>query len=1847
MTPAAATGSDCVTALVGLLMIIFVMRLMIVTRRRNPSLATLPSAQRDTAAASEAPNSDRHADATTEAAAVSPVRNAGSARRAGALWLTASAEAARNVGRRRAEPGTARRPDSGRTRRGGPATGRRPRRSLVSALAATIAVSAVAVQYAAPAADAQVVSHQPGPQPGQHSQLRTRSGQAAGRPPTAESRPPDVSSLDSVNQLIADQQRRLARERAVAHQAAWEQVANAATFAAKLHQYIAGLWQQAHRDLNKLRAASDAETQGQLADAVRQAITKVRDLQQLEAQALRQQLSPQARQHVDDITPELPAGVGTMIRNVVAVQQWLTSERLERIGVWVAHSASGQPTLLGYNPAFRGVGDKIKAKQRQIASIKRQIRTARFRRNATRTGELRVRKDELGQQLNDLEAARERQHQAEAAARQRAEQAAGDATQIQNDAARALATPPQMSPGAIRLNAIVAMAAQATTPSSDAHRRAAIIDEATALRGAMITVATGGALTSAERKRIHQARIDVEVLKEYLSKWLLTGPRRVPQPPQSTIERRTVVKDDSGKVLRTDIHVSHPENMKSPVTDPENPLQWGDIFVIEYDSPPSENETIRLLPGSTKSQQNVRLFVVTLGYLGTRYLVRETSGQTQVRLRGWPEIWRVNPPAVPDLPSDSPPWQPGDGWSWSLAPYIGPYIGSSGSVISTTRSGRLTLKVRKIAADKADKADNKARPDGLPRRWTRVTPGNPVQQAAPRTRGPRLPLQLKGGSGVEVNISRAVTANDASRLWNGLAEAISAVAGPHVQVPRLPVLPHGPKVAAVNLTFQIRLKHEIKYPIFRTGKPALSTGYEFVITPSFRSVGLPAPPPFDFSGSLVPAQFVIGRSLANWQDVQALADKILTRLPGLSDAKRREIAAALRGALAHADLQVRADAAAQQLAAGWLTRRSDTKVTAAAGHLSAAGRHPTIERNTVRMHGVQYHIVKTSAIAPDRIASAAAASYRQGAAAHQPGLTGLIIMAGPRAPPADTTQLRDRLDRMAAGRWGAGQPYAIFYIDRDGNVTQLTGPPPPDADRATVDVAAQLAVHGHQVDIWPGAGSDGHDIISSDDIPYILYAPPADATPADIASGAADAYQNSGTTPGHTTRPSLLIHLADNSQATADDIAPAIAPYARDLPFHILVLGPDRLDALTPAVLHSYYPALQTTSGTTYAVYPLTITHGSHASGYRLRRSATRKHTRQLTRQVAKAASTFQKAVRNTPPGRAAPRGLDLELRGIEQEVHGMPATPGIVKTILNALARALSTPGAVLPDRLIITDSHGDQAEYQITRSAEKIEIRPLGQTQPSAPHPTATSSPAMPPASQASGAGNPRAVSGSGSASGVAPGSPSARGRDIKGLIVGGGRIPAFPSPPHDAITLNNFEATHPHVVGDIKRAPFKPDSFKYVYFENVGYTSFTGANSGALAETARILKPEGNLQIDTNASAPVNEIITNLNNLGLNVIDVHYEKIPGVRRTVRIIAVKRPAQAQPKTQPGNPATGTTPTGTTPHKARAPRKAPPGPGAQAGGGGVRNRAPGKTRPRARPGAPASPAWYEIPAALRADPPAPLRHEIPAPLRHDPPAQLRHEIPAPLRYEHPAACQEISIPGTGGSPGCAPRQEPAPAPRQAPAPAPGRQPAAAPPGPGRERGHCHEIAGPGCAPHTVPGPLPLHVPGSAEPVPGRPPLHVPSAPPLRKPEAPPLDVPGTATGPLPRPRPAATPAGPPARPGTTPPARPVTAPAAPVTAAPARPGAAPRSLLPAGTRSGPGPRSRPPGTARPGTARPGAAARPGTRPSPARPGSRPPGRPAARPVVTAGSRPSGQPQTRSLGQARTPPRTEPGTQPL
>ncbi|MGA2830584.1 MAG: hypothetical protein ABSF03_31230, partial [Streptosporangiaceae bacterium] len=365
MTPAAAAASDCLTALAALLMIIFAVWLMIVTPRRDPSRA-VRGAARDAAAAGGALASGGRAGVVAEAAAVPIVKSAGPARRAGALWLSGSAGAARLAGQRRAGPGTVRRAGSGRARRGGPAAGRGPWRSLVLALTALIAVSAVAVQFAAPAADAQVVSHQAGPQPaqpaqpgqpgqpGQHSQSqpRARSGRATGGPPAAAPRPVDVSSPGSVNQLITDQQRLLDGERAAADpaRAAWEQAANAAAFVAELHQYITGLWQQAHRDLTKLRAASDAGTRGQLADSVRQAITTVTALRQLEAAAPGQPLPGQAQRSVDEITPGLPAGVGTAIRNAVAVREWLTAERLEQIGVWETSSAPGQPALVGDNP---------------------------------------------------------------------------------------------------------------------------------------------------------------------------------------------------------------------------------------------------------------------------------------------------------------------------------------------------------------------------------------------------------------------------------------------------------------------------------------------------------------------------------------------------------------------------------------------------------------------------------------------------------------------------------------------------------------------------------------------------------------------------------------------------------------------------------------------------------------------------------------------------------------------------------------------------------------------------------------------------------------------------------------------------------------------------------------------------------------------------------------------------------------------------------------------------------------------------------------------------------------------------------------------------------------------------------------------------------------------------------------------------------------------------------------------------------------------------------------------------------------------------------------------------------
>jgi len=96
---------------------------------------------------------------------------------------------------------------------------------------------------------------------------------------------------------------------------------------------------------------------------------------------------------------------------------------------------------------------------------------------------------------------------------------------------------------------------------------------------------------------------------------------------------------------------------------------------------------------------------------------------------------------------------------------------------------------------------------------------------------------------------------------------------------------------------------------------------------------------------------------------------------------------------------------------------------------------------------------------------------------------------------------------------------------------------------------------------------------------------------------------------------------------------------------------------------------------------------------------------------------------------------------------------------------------------------------------------------------------------------------------------------------LVVGGGRAQGFPGLQPRDISLNIRRAAVPHVVGDIAAAPFRSSSFGSAYFERVPYYAFTGKSAGALQEAARVLRPGGQLTIETGSDAPTGEIVGNL--------------------------------------------------------------------------------------------------------------------------------------------------------------------------------------------------------------------------------------------------------------------------------------------------------------------------------------------------------------------------------------------------
>src|SRR5574341_530205 len=117
---------------------------------------------------------------------------------------------------------------------------------------------------------------------------------------------------------------------------------------------------------------------------------------------------------------------------------------------------------------------------------------------------------------------------------------------------------------------------------------------------------------------------------------------------------------------------------------------------------------------------------------------------------------------------------------------------------------------------------------------------------------------------------------------------------------------------------------------------------------------------------------------------------------------------------------------------------------------------------------------------------------------------------------------------------------------------------------------------------------------------------------------------------------------------------------------------------------------------------------------------------------------------------------------------------------------------------------------------------------------------------------------------------------------LVVGGGRAATFPALRAEDISLNIARTARPHILGDIASAPLQAGQFHTVYFERVPFPAFTGSNSRALSEAARLLRSGGRIVIETGSAAPRNEIVTLLRAVGCTNI-----RVTG-RNVLRVTAV-----------------------------------------------------------------------------------------------------------------------------------------------------------------------------------------------------------------------------------------------------------------------------------------------------------------------------------------------------------------------
>jgi hypothetical protein len=1080
---------------------------------------------------------------------------------------------------------------------------------------------------------------------------------------------------------------------------------------AALHEYLAGLRSQVNADLGSLRAAA-GKSRTELAGEVQGGLQQLREVEGRESEAKQQALTAEQEQDLAVISADLPAGDERLVRDALAVYGAFIRAGSEQTGVW-EERAAGQLKLSGTDPAWLGIGGRLRDVTRERRRIGRQIDRMSLMRNIQGQAPLFRRLNQLAEDQAKLEKAAELRTQFFAAAKRRAQQAAGHEAQIEKEAAEALKVPSQVSPSAVQLDAVMIkadqVAGQESAQEQTARWRAGFLANAQALHQAMTTIEAAGAavrdgrqLSRAERKQLAKARTVAHIQQSFLATWRMTGPSQIPRPPQTTITTWGYVLDAKGRRVGVTKTTTHPDVTGSPVTT-SNPFEWAGIHLEQDANRGQDYRVFRYPPYSVLSWvwslggtlpvmvNQTDMFTGFLPYLGTRYRITRRADHLDVRLRSVTEMLRYGFPSIPGQPGFSV--ELGEGWTVSGGLY---YYGQFGTlapgsddlyVDNITGQGREKTRVSRLLA-------KNAAADGRPVTWTLSTTGGELALST-RNPGPRFAPQLKAATGFQILISKGMTHDHLASVWNGLTDLIFAITGHHV--PRLPIMgAHATPVGSVGLVIQAQVTPESKLQVtIQRGDPRakrteweLNTGAEIVVG---LYVAAGDPNITGFTASAVPGNFVVGHSLSNFQDLAGLADKIAAAL-GLNGRDRAQLRQQLGDLLAQAEQRARAATAAQQLAATWDPAATHPAARNAGSQLAAAGLPVTTTGGTVRLNATTYYVISPATAATNKIASKIAARWAQLTQAGLAGRTGLIIMGH---LPVDVTQLRAALARLGAK--GTALPANLIYISPDGSITDLSGPAA-QAAAGTIAAAQQLAVHGEQVAISGAATSTGHDVITISGQPYVLYTPPAAATATQIAEGALAALDGAGTTAHPATRPRLLINLTGNtSGVTPADLIPALAPHAADLPGGITVLGADGTPHTVPqAFLDQAYPALQTHQGVTYTVAQLSVRHGKHLIRARIPRS----RTLQLSRQITQAVHSYQTAI-TTTPGR--------NITGIQLSLEHIPGATTLTATVIKLLTNALTNPGTVLPNEIRLTFPDGSQRRYQVTQTGQQVQLHPI----------------------------------------------------------------------------------------------------------------------------------------------------------------------------------------------------------------------------------------------------------------------------------------------------------------------------------------------------------------------------------------------------------------------------------------------------------------------------------------------------------------------------------------------------------